>query len=282
MGYLNRFSFRGSLLVFAILGLVACAGPAGPVGPQGDPGPQGASPSESEIEHLVQDALVGEHANVESVARGGRLYDKWWTETGAEAPTEDHPLWELQTTNSRGGDATWRCKECHAWDYKGSGGTYSSGSHFTGFPGVVQAGATLSKSELLDALQGSTDYRHDFSSVLADEDLDDLANFLGAGLINDTQYFDYNTPGIPPLNPDLSNGKTLFSGTCTTCHADDGKQIVIAGEFGIGDIARNEPTVEILHKIRSGQPGTEMPSAIVNGWSVQYQIDVLGYVRSLP
>lgn len=51
--------------------------------------------------------------------RGGKLYDKWWTVLGVDAPTEDQPLWKTQTTNTRTGADTWRCKECHGWDYKG-------------------------------------------------------------------------------------------------------------------------------------------------------------------
>jgi len=68
---------------------------------------------------------------------GGLLYDQWWVVTGAEQPTEDHPLWASQSTNTRSGPDTWRCKECHGWDYQGADGAYGSGSHLTGFPGTM-------------------------------------------------------------------------------------------------------------------------------------------------
>src|SRR3990172_16524 len=51
-------------------------------------------------------------------ARGGQLYDEWWGVLGTEAPVEDQPLWVTQTTNTRSGGETWRCKECHGWDYR--------------------------------------------------------------------------------------------------------------------------------------------------------------------
>src|SRR3990172_2406752 len=69
--------------------------------------------------------------------RGGLLYDVWWDVVGADAPTTDQPLWKTQTTNTRTGPDTWRCKECHGWDYKGVDGAYGAGSHKTGFAGIV-------------------------------------------------------------------------------------------------------------------------------------------------
>ncbi len=273
---------RLSLLIpvlFMVLLFVA----AGCAGAQGPAGPAGKAPSGSELEALaenaVEDFLSGGHAPAEYVSAGGRLYDKWWKEAGLSEPDTDHPLWALQSTNSRSGSATWRCKECHGWDYKGAGGAYSSGSHFTGFPGVIKTGATMSKEELMGILQGSTDYRHDFSSILGSEAIEELANFLSEGLINDALYIDYATAEL--ISPDTSHGKVLFDGTCAACHGSDGKQILIDGELSVGDVARDEPTVEILHKIRFGQPGTEMPSAFVNGWSIQDAADVLGYIKAL-
>ncbi|MDP2727915.1 MAG: hypothetical protein Q8P59_10275, partial [Dehalococcoidia bacterium] len=66
-------------------------------------------------------ALVGvalAQADPASVAKGGRLYDEWWEEApGATEPKGDQPLWATQTTNTRKGTDTWRCKECHGWDY---------------------------------------------------------------------------------------------------------------------------------------------------------------------
>ncbi|MEE8170240.1 MAG: hypothetical protein V3T70_06810 [Phycisphaerae bacterium] len=71
--------------------------------------------------------------------RGGLPYDKYWAVTGGAEPTTDHPLWASRpdtTSNTRTGADTWRCKECHGWDYKGVSGGYASGSHRTGIAGI--------------------------------------------------------------------------------------------------------------------------------------------------
>ena len=96
-------------------------------------------------------------SNVESVARGGLLYDMWWTVVpGASEPKSDHPLWSLQTTNKRSGSVSWRCKECHGWDYRGKEGAYGSGSRYTGFMGVWDAAQNKSAEQLATILRGSS------------------------------------------------------------------------------------------------------------------------------
>ncbi len=257
-------------LVFA-----SCTGAEGPAGPAGPAGPQGPAGVASD-EH--------EHASLDSIARGGRLYNKWWAELDVASPTADHPLWALQDTNTRSGSDTWRCKECHGWDYKGGGGAYSSGSHYTGFTELMTAGATMSIEDLVGVLQGSTDYRHDFSSVMSVEDLTDLANFLSEGLINDAMYIDYAT--MLPKVADVSNGEALYTDpaqlSCITCHGADGRQILIDDTLGLSNIALDEPIQELVHIIRSGQAGTVMISAIVNEWDIQMVLDVWSYLVTLP
>lgn len=54
------------------------------------------------------------------ISRGGQLYDDWWKTTiDTEKPQKDHPLWKEQNANKRSGYDTYRCKECHGWDYPG-------------------------------------------------------------------------------------------------------------------------------------------------------------------
>ena len=110
--------------------------------------------------------------------RGGSLYDKWWAVAGVDAPTEDHPRWASQTTNTRSGADTWRCKECHGWDYKGEQGAYGSGSHMTGFPGVF--GTNSSAQGVFDKVKDE----HGFGTAgLSDEDIWDLAKFVLDGAL---------------------------------------------------------------------------------------------------
>src|SRR5680860_1572250 len=93
------------------------------------------------------------------------------------------PVWARQDSNTRSGADTWRCKECHGWDYQGAEGAYGSGSsHFTGLPGVFGA-QDESVADLLAKLTGMTDPDHDFS-VLSDADLADLVSFLQEGRLD--------------------------------------------------------------------------------------------------
>jgi hypothetical protein len=110
------------------------------------------------------------------VVTGGLLYDKWWAVTGIDEPSVDNPMWGRQTTNERSGKDTWRCKECHGWDYMGAEGAYGSGSHSTGFPGVFNA-QSKPFEDLVAQISGQVDPEHDFS-VMGEQAMADLAAFI--------------------------------------------------------------------------------------------------------
>ena len=57
------------------------------------------------------------------LVQGALLYDKWYAALGIQPPAGEHPLWLRQSTNTRSGPDTWRCVECHGWDYKGKDGS---------------------------------------------------------------------------------------------------------------------------------------------------------------
>ncbi len=248
------------LVVVAVLG-AACAAP------QSAPAPAPEEPK----------------ATASSIAKGGKIYDKWWKAVEeATEPTTDQPLWALQSTNERSGSTTWRCKECHGWDYQGKDGAYSKGSHYTGFPGVYNAYLTKTKAQLLDTLTGDTDSQHDFSPLLSEAALNNLVDFLKEGLIDDTKYIDYVTK--KPIGDSMTHGEELYTNTCVACHGADGKQLNFGSEAEpeyLGGLANGNPW-ETLHKIRFGHPGTAMPSGVANGWSVEDAVDVLGYAQTLP
>ena len=65
------------------------------------------------------------HFASDDITIGAQLYDKWYALLKTTPPDENMPIWERQTTNTRSGPDTWRCAECHGWDYKGSEGAYS-------------------------------------------------------------------------------------------------------------------------------------------------------------
>jgi len=217
---------------------------------------------------------------VSNVAVGGRLYDKWYAVAeGASEPTEDQALWATQSTNTRSGKDTWRCKECHAWDYQGPEGAYSSSSsHYTGFTGLIEA-SSMSVAEVLDILSGGGNADHDFSTVMGDDDLAALADFIAEGGVVDVSGYINSDKTI--TGADTDNGQTLYDASCAMCHGSDGLSLDFGGGDGVGTLANGNPQ-ETLHKIRFGHPGSAMPSGVGNGWTLQESIDVLAYSQTLP
>lgn len=208
------------------------------------------------------------------LVRGGVLYDKWWTVNSGTAPTTDHPLWDTRPdteSNTRTGSDTWRCKECHGWDYMGVDGAYGSGSHKTGFDGIYDSRNT-SVINLTNSLETGD---HDFSTHLSDQDIADVVAFITDGLIDMSLYIDLSTK---EADGDAMNGETLYTAQCSECHGADGKTIDF-GE-GVGDLALGNPW-ETLHKIRFGHPGSAMPSMVEEGLSTDDQVDILTYAQTL-
>lgn len=266
-------------------------GPQGVQGPAGPQGTQGPGVPPDQVKTMINDAVkayvpASQKADAVSISNGGQLYDNWIAETEAKAPTGNQPLWALQTTNTGTGEITYRCKECHGWDYKGVGGAYGGGSHKTGFPGVYKAGQSLNTAQLLEMLKGGADYRHDFSKVLTDAQLKDLVSFLKDGVFNQALYIDYATKkSRGPV--DMSNGQLKFSRTCSNCHGADGTKInfgTSAAPEYVGTVATGNPW-EFAHKVLFGQPGPDsedMPAGITRDWTMKDVMDAMAYAQTLP
>jgi thiosulfate dehydrogenase len=214
-----------------------------------------------------------------SASLGGRLYDKWWKEAGVDEPSSDQPLWATQSTNTRSGGDTWRCKECHGWDYQGAAGAYGSGSHFTGFTGVFDV-QSESFDTIVAFINGSANADHDFSAM-GDEAINNLATFLKSSLIDVSPLIDPETKAA--IGGDTANGEELFAG-CAACHGDDGRLINFGDDDDptfVSTVALDNPW-EFLHKVRAGQPGTGMPAALDTNWSMDDLLDLLAFAQTLP
>jgi len=233
----------------------------------------------STVEHPSEPPASSEL--VGNVLRGGLLYDNWFKMLGMEAPEGDQPLWATQTTNTRSGADTWRCKECHGWDYLGVDGAYSNGSHMTGFPGVYQV-TGQDPNEILATLKGSVNPNHDFSMYMNEQDLIDLALFLSEYQFDSISLVNENRIAI---GGDVDSGMTIFEENCTDCHGPQGVSINFS-EGGspeyVSTIALDNPW-EFFHKARFGQPGvSRMPALIDVGIDDSEYIDLLAYAQSLP
>lgn len=212
--------------------------------------------------------------------RGGQLYDAWWSVIGKSAPTTDHPLWSKRpdkTANTRTGADTWRCKECHGWDYKGTNGRYGSGDHATGIKGILDT--TLSAEQIVDLLSDPMD--HDYASVLSAGELENLAVFVTDKLLDPAEVV--NADGT--FKGTAANGMATYTGTCTPCHGADGLNKMPTGSAGAFEefpgLIANENPWEFTHKARFGQPGTMMPPQ-ADVLTVAKLADLGAYTQTLP
>lgn len=202
-----------------------------------------------------------------SVARGGRLYDKWWTENKAAKPAETHPSYPGKEYK---GDTTWRCKECHGWDLMGAAGAYGSGKRATGIKGI-QGAAGKDPAAIAAILRDKT---HGYTpAMLTDADVKDLANFVSKGQLDMKPFLEY--PSLKSKG-DAVKGKAYFETMCVGCHGFDGKKIADADP--IGAVAANG--AEMMMKVLNGQPKEAMPA--LRALDHQISADIVAHLQTFP
>lgn len=210
-----------------------------------------------------------------SVARGGRLYDKWWKVVGASEPKQAHPAYPATAKYKGKGD--WRCKECHGWDYMGKDGAYGKGGHFTGIKGI-QGAANKDPAGIMAVL---TDKTHALGGLMSQDDLRDLAMFVSKGQITMSKFID---PATKQAKGNKARGEPIFNTVCANCHGRDGTRdeddkMLASDSEPLGLVANDNPW-EALHKIRNGQPGEHMPA--LRAFDTQVALDILAHMQTLP
>ena len=206
-----------------------------------------------------------------SIARGGILYDKWYKEIGEKGPGKKHALYPAEGKYASKGRETWRCKECHGWDYKGKDGAYAKGKHFTGIIGI-QGMAGGDAGSVVALLK---DDKHGYGDKLEDEDLQDLANFVTKGQPDFDEYIDSGTK--MPKGGNKDKGAAYYNTICAKCHGVDGTEPddmkkSLAKQMG-------NPW-EVMHKIMNGQPDEQMPALRALGPGVA--VDIMSHITTLP
>jgi thiosulfate dehydrogenase len=207
-------------------------------------------------------------------AAGGRIYDNWWDALDRKKPEGTHPTYPASGTQT--GAGTWRCKECHGWDYKGRDGLYGAGDHKTGFPGIRNAQGR-SVADIVKLLRAP---RHGYTQeMMNDEEIERIAVFVSRGQHDADRYVDRTTGKV---KGDVENGRAVFQTVCAACHGFDGKLFNWGTRDApayVGTEADKFPA-EVLHKIRNSHPG----AAMVNLRSMPFaaSVDVLAFARTLP
>lgn len=219
---------------------------------------------------LAVAAPFADAAETESaVARGGRLYDKFFKENKAAKPEADHASYPHKG-GKYGKDASWRCKECHGWDGLGKDGAYASGGHATGIKGINGA-AGKAPAAIVAILK---DAKHGYGDKqMSAKDMDDLALFVSRGQVDMGKYIDAKTKKAKG-NP--AKGEVYFNTICAGCHGTDGKKVKDADPLGA--VADNG--YEMLHKVLNGQPGESMPA--LRALDIQVVLDIVSYLPQLP
>lgn len=282
---------------------MSCDGPEGPIGPKGDQGDPGVKGDPGTPCTVVDNGdgtftmtcegaapvTFGETEEPDAyknadVVQGGLLYDKYWVVTGGDAPTGEHPLYPSFGVQT--GETTWRCKECHGWDYLGKDGRYSGGSHYTGINGLYPVSKSLWKAFII--IKDDHGYG---SSGLSDEDIWSLVKFYMKGMININAILMEDGT----FRGGISSGKSLYQSgmpgsdsggqstnpSCSGCHGFDGTNEIVAGFDAFVGYLSNENPQEFQHKVRFGHPATNMPASEAINASLEHVADLSAYSQTL-
>ena len=216
-------------------------------------------------------AFVGVSASAaeieSSIARGGKLYDKWFAVIGAAKPADTHSAWPASNTKKKG-NVTWRCKSCHGWDQLGKDGAYASGSYKTGIVGV----SSYKGKDNAAVIAIINDDTHRMAGMMEAQDLTDLANFVTKGQVDMSMYI----ANKAPKGGNAAKGEVYYNTICAGCHGKDGQ---LPKEMKPMGALMSNPW-EILHKILNGHPGEPMPA--LRALDRQIPVDIMTHLTTLP
>jgi len=209
------------------------------------------------------------------LSSGGRIYDNWWNALDKEPPEGTHPSYP--SAGKKSGATTWRCKECHGWDYRGVDGVYRGGSHYTGIKGIY--GAIGSNEAAIASLLRAPQHGYT-ADMINDQEMARLAAFVSRGQVDMSKFVDLETRAI--RWGDLNHGRAIFQSICAACHGFDGRAL----DWGEGDESAYVGTEasaapdEVYGKIMNGHPGVAMIN--LRAFGQQAILDVLSYASTLP
>lgn len=181
-----------------------------------------------------------------AIARGGRLYGDWIKETGRSAPREVHPAWTGPAPASPGD--TWRCRDCHGWDYQGKDGPAARVSP------VPAGGMALREGAPPAAIMAIlTDDTHRYGGKLTIRDLSDLAAFVSQGQFRMGWAIDPDKASFHGRGEGYGDH---YQTLCASCHGATGTAVRTMSP--LGRMVRENPW-RALHNVLNGHAGESMP-----------------------
>ncbi len=212
-----------------------------------------------------------------TIAAGGRIYDNWWEALDRDEPEATNPAYPTAVNTDQTGSGTWRCKECHGWDYQGASGIYHQGSHFTGIPGILGAMGKPVEAIALTLRDANHPYTPE---MISDEEMMRVALFVSKGLVDMRTFIDYDTRTVNA--GDAERGREIFQTTCAACHGFDGRALDWGSDGGhnfVGTEAAELPD-EVYNKISNAHPGAAMIN--LRAFSHEDRVAVMAYIALLP
>jgi mono/diheme cytochrome c family protein len=304
--------FQHFLVLLIAFFLVACDGPEGPEGPTGPTGSDGADgptgPGGEDGESWPG-PVPAEYTAADGIA-GGAAYAKWWTADAGGSGT--------QPTTGASADF-YRCKACHAWDGLGNAGSYADRTGQSTLkssrPDVSSlnlriTAASESYQELYDMVAhvgsrdiDAADNRHpDFAAQLNEDQIWNIVKFMREEWIDasdlydlavegPTMYVDYSVDPPEVVSPTLtftnvgalgnaSNGETVYSNACQSCHGPDGTTIAI-GDRSVGQFIREKPH-EAWFKSKFGEDGVMDAGLVTDTGDMQDLYAALSNAANYP
>ncbi len=227
-----------------------------------------------DTEHKAPHGHAHDPTDIWAIARGGQIYDNWMAVLEADGPKTTHPAYTA--AGKKKGAGTWRCKECHGWDYMGKDGTYAKGSHFSGIKGV-RGVVGMDPEKIHKIIMNKT---HAYTEAMIPHSaMEKVALFLSKGQIDLDRYIDRKSVAARG-NP--RRGAAAYQTICAVCHGFDGTEINFKEEPKVeyvGTVCAKNPW-EAMHKIRFGQPGVGMPA--LASLDIDDVVDIVSYCQSLP
>jgi cytochrome c553 len=274
--------------------MAACAGADGVAGTDGTNGTNGTDGTDGTNGLDFPGPVPAAYTAADGIA-GGAAYSKWWTTDADGTGT--------QPTTTAAADF-YRCKACHGWDGMGNAASYATRTGQSTMKATRPDVSTLNlrSTRSNQTYQGlydlilhdgardidAADNNHpDYMGHVSTDQVWNLLKFIreewvAPNLLYDisvtgpAMYVDYSADPDTVVAPtitysnvgalgDATNGGTLHTSLCASCHGADGLTLIMGGR-SLGQFIREKP-YEAWFKAKFGEPGTGMTAGLVTATS---------------